>query len=72
MKLTEKKGNKYFALARVEEIVQKLNRIEHEAPALLSHICDGYCMYPQVLNVRNALGEMCESCPMKELMEIIQ
>ena len=72
MKLTEKKGNKYFALARVEEIVQKLHRIEHEAPVLLSQICDGCCMYPQVLGNQDALDEKCESCPMKELTEIIE
>ena len=72
MKLTEKRGNKYFALARVEELVQNLHKLEHEAPVLLSHICDGYCMYPQVLNDQDALDEKCESCPMKELMEIIE
>lgn len=72
MKLTEKKGNKYFALARVEEIVQKLHRIEHEAPVLLSHICDGYCMYPQVLNDQDARDKKCEGCPMKKLTEIIE
>lgn len=72
MKLTEKRGNKYFALARVEEIVQKLHKIEHEAPVLLSHICDRYCMYPQVLNDQDALDEKCEGCPMKKLTEIIE
>ena len=72
MKLTEKRGNKYFPLARVEDIVQKLNRIENEAHFLLSRICDRYCMFPEVLGNQDALDEKCESCPMKELVEIIK
>ena len=72
MRLTEKSGNKYFAQARVEEIVQKLHKIESEAPLLLAGICAKYCMFPQVLDNQDALTEKCEGCPMKKLTEMIE
>lgn len=49
-----------------------LEKIKHEAPLLLAKLCDGYCMYPQVLTSQDALDEKCESCPMKELMEMVE
>ena len=72
MKLTERKGNKYFALESLELIIRKLEPIEHKAPELLAKICDGYCMYPQVLSSQEAVDAKCERCPMKELMEMIE
>lgn len=72
MKLTDKKGNKYFAMASADSILQKLNKLEHEAPVLLAKLCDGYCMYPQVLTSQDALEEKCERCPMAKLMEMTE
>lgn len=72
MKLTEKKGNKYFALEACDEILKKLNKIEHEAPVLLSRICDRYCMFPQVLDSKDAVDEKCDGCPMSKLQEMIE
>lgn len=72
MKLTEKKGNKYFALEACDEILKKLNKIEHEAPVLLSQICDRYCMFPQALDSQEALDNKCDKCPMKWITEMIE
>lgn len=72
MTLTTKKGNMYSCCTSKNVPVQKLGAIEHRAPLLLAKLCDGYCMYPQVLTSQDALDEKCESCPMKELMEMIE
>ena len=72
MKLTEKKSNRYFALAQADEIIHKLEKIESGAPLLLAKICDDYCMFPQVLPTQVALDAQCERCPMKELVELIE
>ena len=72
MNLTERKGNKYFAMAQADEIIKKLNRIEEEAPVLLANLCDRYCMYPEVAVSQEQLTEKCEACPMKALMEMIE
>ena len=72
MKLTDKKGKRYFAMAQADKIIQKLNTIETEAPVLLAKICDRYCMFPEVLPDQDAVDEKCEECPMKGLMEMIE
>lgn len=72
MKLTEKKGNRYFAMAQADEIIRKLEKIESDAPLLLAKLCDEYCMFPQVLGNQDAVDAKCERCPMEKLMEMVE
>ena len=74
-KLLTRKGPKcgWFSPAKKQDLTDKLGPIEHEAEALISRMCDGYCVKaakPDGLTQED-LDRICADCPMTRLAELI-
>lgn len=75
MKLTSERANGiktgYWSAAKKDDLVQKLGRIEHGAPALLDSVCDDCCRFPREITDQETLDALCESCPVNALDRLV-
>lgn len=53
------------------ELIQKLGQIEHQSENLIGQMCECYCRHREEAN-ELGLEFICESCPMTQLMEMIE
>lgn len=72
--LTRRSGgitNGFISGYKREELIQKLGRIEHAAPGLLEKMCDDHCRYPLEAEDSGELEGICEACPVRRVMDMI-
>lgn len=61
----------YASKYKRDELIQKLGQIEHRSEDLIGQMCECYCRHREEAN-ELGLEFICESCPMTQLMEMIQ
>jgi len=60
----------YASNYRRDDLIQKLGQIEHRSEDYIGQMCERYCRHREEAN-EIGLEFICESCPMTQLMAMI-